>query len=55
MGEDVVEAYIDTYKTSLSGKAVAALRSATKLGCKATSSALATLTEEEEAAALEST
>ncbi|RLN42996.1 hypothetical protein C2845_PM01G26810 [Panicum miliaceum] len=53
VSEDVVAAYIDTYKTSLPGKAVATLRSATKLGNKAAASALASLAEEEAAAELE--
>ncbi|RLM80417.1 hypothetical protein C2845_PM12G10900 [Panicum miliaceum] len=43
VGDDAVAAYIDTYKSTLPPKAVAALRSATKLGNKAAASALATL------------
>lgn len=52
VGEDAVTAYLDTYKDTLPPKAVAALRSATRLDNKAATSALEILAEEE-AAALE--
>ncbi|KAF8705744.1 hypothetical protein HU200_030946 [Digitaria exilis] len=45
--EDVVSAYIETYKTPLPSAAVSALRAASRLGNKAASSALASLVEEE--------
>ncbi|KAF8648719.1 hypothetical protein HU200_064773 [Digitaria exilis] len=45
--EDVVSAYIETYKTPLPSAAVSALRVASRLGNKAASSALASLVEEE--------
>ncbi|XP_039775425.1 uncharacterized protein LOC120642908 [Panicum virgatum] len=40
VGEDVVAAYVSTYKEPLPGKAVKALRSATKLDCKPIAAAL---------------
>ncbi|KAF8710066.1 hypothetical protein HU200_029794 [Digitaria exilis] len=45
--EDVVSAYIETYKTPLPSAAVSALRAVSRLGNKAASSALASLVEEE--------
>ncbi|KAG2593878.1 hypothetical protein PVAP13_5NG012677 [Panicum virgatum] len=53
VGEDVLTAYIDTYKDTLPSKAIAALRSATRLDNKAAISALENLAEEEAAVALE--
>ena len=40
VGEDVVAAYVSTYKEPLPGKAVKALRSGTKLDCKPIAAAL---------------
>ncbi|KAF8700339.1 hypothetical protein HU200_034271 [Digitaria exilis] len=48
--DDVVSAYIETYKTPLPAEAVTALRTVARLKNKATSSALATLVEEDGAA-----